>query len=66
MKTGDMIRVNEGWPGTRGRRFRVVEVTRAGGGRETVHALDKDGKHRWFPAVHCHVDRAETRARREA
>lgn len=60
MKAGDMIRVEGDWPGTRGRRFKVIEV------KETVHAVDDAHRHRWFPAERCHVDRAETRARREA
>jgi len=59
MKIGDMIRV-EGWPGTRGRRFEILDLT-----DETIHARDRDGKHRYFPRGHCHVDRNQTKARSE-
>jgi hypothetical protein len=62
MRTGDLIRVSGTWPGTRGKRFRVIAVH----DDETVDAVGPDAEHRVFPVELCHVDRAATKARREA
>lgn len=61
MRTGDLIRVSATWPGTRGKRFRVIAVH----ADETVDAVGPDDERRVFPVELCHVDRAETRARRQ-
>lgn len=61
MKTGDLIRVKGSWPGTKGKRFLVIAIHTEDG---TVDCADRDGKQRVFPVDLCHVDRAETRARK--
>lgn len=60
MKIGDVIRV-ENWPGTNGKRFRVVKLD-----ENLVHATELGQlNRRSFPALNCHVDRRKTKVEAE-
>ena len=54
IQIGDYVRVNpKEWPGTHGKRFKVVEEITAKGGGKVLRCYDGDMQNRWFPKKFC-------------